>query len=98
MHDLNSVFLVCKLMNLERKAEVLTFTLVNQYCCYDEEKKEYVKEVGHYVVKVPGKQTDKWCVILKEGQRIGVNGRLSKKGKEMFIFAYSIQLLDISSR
>lgn len=95
MNDLNSVFMVGKIVESPHKVvSGAELDLVNNHYAFDEVKKEYVESKDVFRVTVAGRQADKWLTTLKKGQRIGVNGRLVHKAKKVEILAYSVQVLE----
>lgn len=99
MNDPNSVFLVGRLKGeaelvVDGVTPKLTFQLMNKYNVFDEGKKEYAEEIGVYDIALSGKQAEKLLPHLKKGSRIGVNGRLVQRRKQIAISAYTIQFLD----
>lgn len=110
MNDLNSVFLVGRLVaDPETKtgrsgSRFLKIRIANDHYAFDEEKKTYAKETGFFDIVLFGRQVETLGPDrLAKGTRIGVNGRLvmrsyrTKDGADRTayeIVGYSLQVLD----
>lgn len=103
MNDLNSVFLVGRIKGKitqeqeQDKAKKLSLTLASHHYTFSEDTKEYEEETGLYQIEMFGNQVEKLGSFLKEGSRVGVNGRMTTKNGAVSIIAYSIQFLDNAS-
>lgn len=90
MNDLNSVYIVGRLVKDAKMSKgVTTFTLANNCYTYDEEKIEHLQETNFFKCQLNCKNKIK----LVKGTRVGVNGRMKTTKNGIIIKTHTVQVM-----